>query len=64
MVFNIIFLIVVIFGLLYLDRYMLLEDAKKLEAEVIAEIERAVAKAEAGTKTKVAAALDRLKAKL
>jgi hypothetical protein len=43
---------------------MLLEDAKKLEAEVIAEIERAVAKAEAGTKTKVAAALDRLKAKL
>ena len=64
MVITIVVLVILVLGLLYLDRAILLDDAKKLEAEVIAEIEKVVAGAEASVKAKVASELDKLKAKL
>jgi len=57
-------LVAAVAGLLYLDRAVLLAEAKKLEAEVVAEIEKVIASADAGVKADVAAALAKLKAKL
>lgn len=64
MVITIVVLVIIVLGLLYLDRAVLLADAKKLETEVIAEIENVISKADAGVKADVAAALAKLKAKL
>jgi len=64
MVITVVVLVIIVLCLLYLDRAILLDDAKKLEAEVVADIEKAISKVEVGAKADVAAALDKLKAKL
>jgi BMFP domain-containing protein YqiC len=58
------FLVISVLGLLYLDRAILLEDAKNLQKEVADEIEKVTSEVEAGTKAKISSALDKLKAKL
>ena len=64
MVIAIVVLVIIVLGLLYMDRAVLLSDAKKLETEVIAEIENVISKADAGVKADVSVALAKLKAKL
>lgn len=64
MVITIVVLVIIVLCLLYLSKSILLADAKKLEAEVIAEIEKVTDTAEVGVKAAVAAALAKLKAKL
>lgn len=56
--------VIIILGLLYLDRALLLADAEKLEAEVVAEIEKIIEKIEVGAQADVLASLNKLKAKL
>jgi len=56
--------VIIILGLLYLDRALLLADAEKLEAEVVAEIEKIIEKIEVGAQADVQASLNKLKAKL
>jgi hypothetical protein len=57
-------LIAAVLGLLYLDRVILLTDAKKLEAEVVTEIEKVIAGVESGAQADVQASLNKLKEKL